>query len=206
MSSQGGARGGCAAAHGAEKFGRVVPSVVKAKDVQQTQLVLGYRTFGVGDERKYAATVMDAVLGRGMSSRLFQEVREKRGLSYDIASRMQFFRDAGMFVVAAGVDSAKADKTVEVVDRELAKLCERGVSAAELARTKEFLVGNFRLSHEKVTSKLFFYGATMMSYGRLVMPSEQVDGIKAVTREDVQSVARAILRKGARCLSRVVPK
>ena len=201
-----GARGGCAAAHGAEKFGRVVPSVVKAKDVQQTQLVLGYRTFGVGDERKYAATVMDAVLGRGMSSRLFQEVREKRGLSYDIASRMQFFRDAGMFVVAAGVDSAKADKTVEVVDRELAKLCERGVSAAELARTKEFLVGNFRLSHEKVTSKLFFYGATMMSYGRLVMPSEQVDGIKAVTREDVQSVARAILRKGARCLSRVVPK
>ena len=135
-----------------------------------------------------------------------QEVREKRGLSYDIASRMQFFRDAGMFVVAAGVDSAKADKTVEVVDRELAKLCERGVSAAELARTKEFLVGNFRLSHEKVTSKLFFYGATMMSYGRLVMPSEQVDGIKAVTREDVQSVARAILGKGARCLSRVVPK
>ena len=67
-------------------------------------------------------------------------------------------------------------------------------------------MGNFRLSHEKVTSKLFFYGATMMSYGRLVMPSEQVDGIKAVTREDVQSVARAILRKGARCLSRVVPK
>ena len=199
------ARGRCAA-EGRASFGRVVPSVTKEKDVQQTQIALGYRTFGVGDPRKYSATVMDAVLGRGMSSRLFQEVREKRGLSYDISSRMQFFRDAGMFVVAAGVDSSKAEKTLAVVDRELAKICERGVSAAELERTKEFLVGNFRLSHEKVTSKLFFYGATMLSYGRLVTPAEQVAGIKAVTKEDIKSVARAIFRKSARCVSFVVPK
>ena len=77
-----------------------VESVVAEREVKQTQLAIGYRTFGVGDSRRYAAAMMDAMLGRGMSSRLFQEVREKRGMSYDIASRLQFFSDAGMFVVA----------------------------------------------------------------------------------------------------------
>ena len=71
-------------------FGRVVASTTAAKDVKQTRFAIGYRTFGFADRRRYAAAVFDAVLGRGMSSRLFQEVREKRGLSYDVSSRMNF--------------------------------------------------------------------------------------------------------------------
>ena len=180
--------------------------MTKKKEIQQAQLALGYRTFGIGDRRRYAASVMDAVMGRGMSSRLFQEVREKRGLSYDISSRMMFFQDAGMFTVTAGLDASKAEKALATVDREIARLCERGVSTAELARTKEFLVGNFRIAHEKVTTKLFFYGSMMLAFGRLVSPSEQVERIKSVTREDVQSVARAVFRNSARSVSWVLPK
>ena len=176
------------------------------KDVQQAQLALGYRTFGVHDDRKYAATVLDALLGRGMSSRLFQEVREKRGLSYDISSRMQFFQDAGMFTVTAGLDEAKGERALALVERELKKVCDRRVAAAELARTKEFLVGNFRIAHERVTAKLFFYGQMMLAFGRLVTPEEQVAGIKAVGAGDVQDVARAILRPENRSISWVVPK
>ena len=186
--------------------GSPVASVSTSKDIAQTQLALGYRTFGIGDDRKYAATVMDAILGRGMSSRLFQEVREKRGLSYDISSRMQFFQDAGMFTVTAGLDPAKAKDALATIDRELKRIREKPVSAAELKRTKDFLVGNFRLSHEKVTSKLFFYGQTMLSFGRLVSPQEQVDGIRAVTAADVKRVANAILRSSNRSVSWVVPK
>ena len=189
------------------RFARPSPSHVSVeKDVQQVQLALGYRAFGISDPRKYAATVMDAVLGRGMSSRLFQEVREKRGLSYDISSRMQFFSDAGMFTVTAGVDPSKAVRALATTDRELRRICERRVSAAELRRTKDFLVGNFRLSHEKVTSKLFFYGQTMLAFGRLVMPEEQVAGIRAVTSADVQSVARSVFAPSARSVSWVVPR
>ena len=191
---------------GKDGFGAVVPSVTVKKGVHQTQLALGFRTFGIGDRRRYAATVLDAILGRGMSSRLFQEVREKRGLSYDISSRMQFFKDAGMFTVTAGLDGAKAKLALETVERELKKVCEKKVSAAELRRAKEFLVGNFRLSHERVTSKLFFYGQTMLSFGRLVPPEEQVAGIKAVTAEDVQSAAKAIFKSSNRSISWVVPK
>ena len=171
----------------------------------QKALALGYRTFGIRDRRKYAATVLDAILGRGMSSRLFQEVREKRGLSYDIASRMQFFRDAGMFTVTAGLDASKAKLALSTIERELKKVCEKKIPAAELARAKEFLVGNFRLSHERVTSKLFFYGQTMLSFGRLMSPDEQVAGIKAVTAADVQAVAKAVFRPCNRSISWVVP-
>ena len=186
--------------------GRPVREISVSKDVQQVQLALGYRTFGIGDRRKYAATVFDAIMGRGMSSRLFQEVREKRGLSYDISSRMQFFADAGMWTVAAGLDATKAKSALATIDRELAKVCARPVPADELRRAKEFLVGNFRLSHEKVTSKLFFYGSTMLSFGRLIDPEEQVEGIKAVSVQDLQTVAQAILRPANRSVSWVTPR
>jgi len=180
-----------------------VPEVSAAKDVFQTQVAIGYRTFGVRDPRKYAATVMDAVLGRGMSSRLFLELRERRGLSYDISSRMQFFSDAGMFTVSAGLDGAKKDLAVRTIDRELDRMRDRRVGPAELRRTKEFLIGNFRLSHESVRSKMFFYGSTMLSFGRLVSPSEQVDGIAAVSSDDVRAAARAVLRPENRSISTV---
>ena len=186
--------------------GKPIASVTASKDIAQTQLALGYRTFGIADGRKYAATVMDAILGRGMSSRLFQEVREKRGLSYDISSRMQFFQDAGMFTVTAGLDPRRAKETLATVERELKRVCEKPVPAAELKRTKDFLIGNFRLSHEKVTSKMFFYGQTMLFFGRLVSPQEQVEGIRAVTAADVKAAARAILRPCNRSVSWVVPK
>ena len=186
--------------------GRPVPCVSVSKESAQTQLALGYRTFGIHVGRKYAATVMDAILGRGMSSRLFQEVREKRGLSYDISSRMQFFQDAGMFTVTAGLDPAKAKDALATVDRELGRICEKPVSAAELARTKEFLVGNFRLSHEKVTSKMFFYGQTLQSFGRLVTPEEQIDGIRAVTAGQLMETAAAVLDPANRSVSWVLPR
>ncbi len=184
----------------------VVPHVSVAREINQAQLALGYRTFGLRDPRKYAATVLDAVLGRGMSSRLFQEVREKRGLSYDISSRMHFFADAGMFTVTAGLDAAKAEATLATVDRELKRVATKRVGAEELRRTKEFLIGNFRLSHEKMTSKMFFYGQTMLAFGRLVEPAEQVEGIRAVTAADVQATAREIFQTKNRAVSWVVPK
>jgi predicted Zn-dependent peptidase len=150
--------------------------------------------------------VFDALMGRGMSSRLFQSVRERRGLSYDISSRMQFFTDTGMWVVTAGVAPDKAEAALATIDREIERIRERKVSAAELRRTKDFLTGNFKLSHEKVTSKLFFYGQTLLSFGRPVMPEEQVEGIRAVTAADVQNAARAILRPRMRAVSLVTPR
>ncbi len=174
--------------------------------IHQVQLALGYRTFGVTDPRKYAAVVLDAILGRGMSSRLFQEVREKRGLSYDIASRLHFFDDAGMLTITAGVDPRKANLALKIIEREVEKLCRKRVAATELKRTKEFLVGNFRLSHERIVSKLFFYGSTVLSFNRLLTTEEQIAGVRAVTAADVHAVAQDIFKPENRSLSCIFPK
>ena len=188
-------------------FGRrTVPESIVEKDVNQTQIALGYRTFGIGDARKYAMGVLDAVLGRGMSSRLFMEVREKRGLGYDISSQMHFFRDAGLFTVTMGTDPAKASRALATIDRTLAAVREKKVGARELSRVKEFLTGNFRISHENVKSKMFFYGSTWLSFGRLIPPSEQVEGIKSVTADEILAVAKAVFRPENRSLSLVVPE
>ena len=188
-------------------FSKPSPSRVSvSKDVQQTQIAVGYRTFGIRDRRKYAAAVFDALMGRGMSSRLFQSVRERRGLSYDIASRMQFFSDAGMWVVSAGVAPDRADAALRTIDRECERIRAHRVSAAELRRTKDFLIGNFKLSHEKVTSKLFFYGQTLLSFGREEDPDEQIAGIRAVTADDVQAVAKAVICPSRRVVSLVTPR
>jgi len=183
-----------------------VPETRVEKEVAQVQLALGYRTFGVGDSRRYAATVLDAVLGSGMASRLFQSVRERRGLSYDISSRLQFFSDAGQFTVSAGLERAKAARALATVDRELERVCRSKVPRAELERAKTYLIGNFRLAHEKVLSKMIYHGSAMTTFGRIVPTQEQVDGVRAVTADDVLGVARAIFRPENRALSLVVPK
>ena len=184
----------------------VAGEVTARRDVKQAQLALGFRTFGLGDPRRYAATVLNGVLGQGMMSRLFQEVREKRGLSYDISSRMQFFDDAGIFSVTAGMDPSKREPALRTIDRELRRVCERRIGAEELRRTKDYLIGNFRLSHEKIVSKMFFHGATLLSYGRPVPIAEQVAALRAVTPEEVRETARAIFAPANRAVSWVLPK
>ena len=184
----------------------VTGEVTVEKDVNQVQLAIGYRTPGITHKNKYAASVMNAILGRGMSSRLFQEVREKRGLSYDIASNMQMFQDAGMFVVTAGLDRSKTQLALKTIDAQLKRIREKKVPAAELARTKEFLLGNFKLSQERIVSKLFFYGSTMLSFGRLMTTREQIDAIRAVTAADVLETAQEFLNPANRSISWVVPR
>ncbi len=183
----------------------VTPECVVHKDVQQAQWALGYRMFGIRDARRYAAAVLNGVLGHGMMSRLFQEVREKRGLSYDISSAPHFFQEAGFFQIAAGVDGTRGGEMGRVVDREIARLCEKRVPAGELNRTKEFLVGNMRLSYEKMTTRLFACGAAMLAFGRYAGLDEELARVREVSAEDVRDVAREIFQPQNRALSLVLP-
>ena len=185
---------------------KTVPEITVKKDVQQAQLALGFRTFGVKDRRRYALTVLDAVMGRGMLSRLFTELREKRGLSYDISSRVQCFADCGRWTVTAGMDAKNREKALKTILREIDKVRTKKVPAAELKRVKEYLIGNFKLGHEKLTNKLFFYGSTVMAFGKIVTPQEQIEGVRAVTADEVLKVAQEVLTEENRAISWVVPK
>lgn len=180
--------------------------VSSSKDIKQMRMALGFRAFGYTHPMRYAATVMDGILGRGMSSRLFQEVREKKGLAYDISSHTRFFSDAGYHMISCGLSTSNAKRALATVEREIEKICTKKVSRAELERTKEFMIGNFRLGQEKILSKMLFAGAMYRAYGKVVTPAEQVEAVKAVTAEDVQRVANEIFRPENRAISWVVPK
>ena len=176
------------------------------RDIQQVQLALGYRIFGGNDDRRFAATVFDAMMGRSMSSRLFQAVRERRGLSYDIRSQLQFFADTGGWCVTAGLDSDHAAKALAAIDAELDRICDKPPSAAELRRTKDFIIGNFRLGFEQPRTRLFYFGLGVQAYDRIVPPQENIDRIEAVTAADMLAVARDVLNPANRSVSWVVPK
>jgi len=178
------------------------------RDIQQVQLALGFRTFGVRapEARKAAANVFDCLMGRTMSSRLFQGVREKRGLSYDIRSQMQLFEDAGGWCVTAGLDARRTDEALAAIEREFARIRTKKVSAAELRRTKDYLEGNFRMGLENQRSRMFYYGTSVMTYGKIVPPREIVAHIERVTPDDVLAVANDILQDRNRSVSWVMGK
>ena len=178
------------------------------RDVQQVQLALGFRCFGVhaSERRKCAANVFDCLMGRTMSSRLFQSVREKRGLSYDIRSQLQYFEDVGGWAVTAGLDTARVDQAVAVIEKEFARIRAKAPSAAEIRRTKDYLLGNFRLGLENQRARMFFFGNCVQTYGEVRDPQEIVKGIESVTAADVLAVANEILDDTFKSVSWVTPK
>lgn len=186
--------------------GRPVAGVKVERVINQTQIALGYRAFGFEDPRRHAAAVMNAVLGRGMSSRLFMGVREKLGLCYDIYSELRQYRGAGLFSVSAGTSPEKAAKTLSAIEKELRRMREKNVPAAELKRVKDYLSGMFRLGLENVRSRMFYFANSLLAFGRIETPEEQIDGVMSVTAADVKSVAEAVFRPLNRSLSLVVPK
>ena len=141
-----------------------------------------------------------------MSSRLFQSVREKRGLSYDIRSQLQYFEDVGGWAVTAGLDTARVDQAVTTIEREFARIRAKAPSAAEIRRTKDYLLGNFRLGLENQRARMFFFGNCVQTYGEVRNPQEIVKGIEAVTPTDVLAVANEILDETYKSVSWVTPK
>jgi predicted Zn-dependent peptidase len=185
---------------------KVVPEIRVERDISQVQMAMGFKTFGNTDERKYTATVFDCMMGRTMSSRLFQAVREKRGLSYDIRSNLQFFGDVGGWTINAGLDSSRVSQAVKAIDVELDKIRQKKPSQAELRRTKDYLIGNFKLSMEQVRTRLFYFGASTLSTGKIVDPIECVEKIEAVTADEVQTLAQQIIDNSKKSFSWVTPK
>ena len=187
---------------------RPLKEIRATRDIQQVQLALGFRTFGVFAplRKKSAANVFDCLMGRTMSSRLFQSVREKRGLSYDIRSQLQFFDDVGGWAVTAGLDTTRVDEAVETIEREFARIRAKRPSAAELRRTKDYLLGNFRLSFESQRSRMFYFGGCVQTYSKIIPPVEMIAAIEAVTADDVLAVANEILQDSLKSYSWVTPK
>lgn len=175
------------------------------KEVTQVNAVVGFRVFGRHDDRRYALRVLNGLLGENMSSRLFQSVRERRGLCYSIQSSFQLFEETGVYAISGGFDSQRALAALKLTAREVRRVIDTRVGAQEMKRTKDYLLGTFRLGLEGTGSQMMYLGESLLNYGRVVRPEETIAGIQAVTAEDVQRVAADVFDPCRMTLSLVVP-
>ena len=160
---------------------------------EQANLVLGVPGLTRTDPRRFALGVLSTALGGGMSSRLFQEVREKRGLAYSVYSFATQYSDAGMFGVYAGCLPKKIDAVLAVCRDELAKIAAEGVTEEEVRRAAGQLKGSIVLGMEDSASRMNRLGKAELAYGELLSVEEVLTRIDAVTTEDVRALAAEML-------------
>ncbi len=180
-------------------------TVVTPKDCEQVYMLVGAEGTSAADDRRYVYSVLDTILGGGMASRLFQEIREKRGLVYSVYSAHQTYRTGGLFTIAASTRAKNASEVLSLIRAETAALFERGVTDAEIARAKEHLKGGLLLSLESTSTRMLRLGRTELVAGRTIPPSEVIAHIEAVTKEQVDAVARALFAPGRQALTVLGP-
>jgi predicted Zn-dependent peptidase len=167
---------------------------IREKKTDQTQLMLGVPAYPYLHTDEYALTVLNTILGGGMSSRLFTEVREKRGLAYSVHSWTEKQPDTGYFVVQAGVEHAKLEKTVATILNEFKKMKRTPVSAAELSKAKAYIKGTMALQMDTSDEIATAAASSVIRFGRVRTLEELYKGVDAVTASDVQRVAKDIFR------------
>lgn len=175
---------------------------VTKKESEQINLVLGVNWFSDSNKNRDAALVMSKILGGGMSSRLWVEIREKRGLAYSIGSRVWWGKDQGTVYARGGIRKGKGEEAVKIIKQEMYRLSEKMVSEKELKRAKESLKGGMKLGLEESNRVADSLGRNwVLRNGEIRGYKDREKGFDNVTREDVKRVAKDIFGKQEWCLS-----
>ncbi len=180
------------------------PVIVHRRDTEQAHVAIGWRAMAFDDPDRYALAVLDQVLGGGMASRLFQEVREERGLAYAVGSGTALFADTGALVVHLGTALGRSTEALAVIDGVVADLAANGVTGRELDVAKGYLSGSMVLGLEDSGSRMGRLGAGETVRGFVTSVDEHLERIGAVTVDDVRRVASQVLG-GPRTLAAVGP-
>lgn len=180
-------------------------AAVSYKKTEQAHLVLAAKGLPYNDERNYAQAVIAAVLGGGMSSRLFLEVRERRGLAYYVHSHGGNYQDTGVFGVSAGVKVGKIGEALSVIAAELNKIGRKAVVAQEFKKAKEYIKGKTTLALENNFSRLDWYLEQVAFEKKIVTPKEYFHKIDQVTPKQVKTLARTLFDRKRLTLAVIGP-
>jgi predicted Zn-dependent peptidase len=178
---------------------------MSTRDVEQVHLVCGTRGYANTDPKRFAAFTLDTILTGGYSSRLFQEVREKRGLCYSIGSAGAHYRDGGYWAVATSVAPEAARKTAKIIGKELRRVRDKGVGKAELARVNQMTRANMLLAEESSSAQMSRIARNELYYGRQRSTMEVLGDVLAVSRDDIQAVAREMFSPDLMTVAAVGP-
>ncbi len=160
------------------------------RELEQVHICLGVPSYPMAHERRFAAAVLNNILGGGMSSRLFQNIREKQGLAYAVFSELSPYRDTGLLSIYAGTGRENAGQVVRLVTEEFRNLKHQPVNEEELRRAKDNLKGSLVLSLESTSARMSNLARQEMYFGRFFTPDELLASIEQVTREEVQQIAQ----------------
>jgi predicted Zn-dependent peptidase len=166
---------------------------VHNRPTEQAHIVMGTEALNRADADRHALTVLDTVIGGGMSSRLFQEVREKRGLAYSVYSYRSLFADTGTFAVYAGTTPQNAQTVMDIVRSELDAILSEGITETELARAKGHIKGSLVLSGEDPGSRMNRLGRQQLTNGEILSIDELIERFDTLTMDDVARVAQRVL-------------
>jgi predicted Zn-dependent peptidase len=158
--------------------------------LEQVQVCVGVPSYPLPHERRYASYVLNTILGGGMSSRLFQNIREKQGLAYSVFSDLTPYRDTGCLIVYAGTSPASAPRVVSSIIQEFRRIKEDGVSREELRRAKDHLKGSMMLGLESTGSRMSNLSRQEMYFGRFFTLDEMIARIEAVSAEEILAITR----------------
>ncbi|HEV1996423.1 MAG TPA: pitrilysin family protein, partial [Candidatus Acidoferrum sp.] len=166
------------------------------KDLEQVHLCIGVPSVPLGHEDRFGVAVLNNLLGGGMSSRLFQNIREKQGLAYAVFSELTPYSDAGMMTVYAGTAAETVGQVIDLTIQEFRALKESPVTEEELRRSKNHLKGSLMLSLESTSSRMSNLARQELYFGRFYSLDEILAGIEAVTREELQSLSQRYFQAG----------
>lgn len=165
------------------------------KQTEQSHLAMGFHGISRDDPRRYALALLHIILGGNMSSRLFNEVREERGLAYEIGTSVKTFKDSGAFLVHAGFDTENAAKVIEVILAELFRVKNELVSEDELKRAKDFYIGQMKIALDDTLEHMLWIGEPATVLNKVFTQDEVCDKIQAVSRQDLTQIARELFLK-----------
>ena len=176
------------------------------KTLDQTHMMVGVPGVSNTDPRRYAASLLAAILGGGMSSRLFLNVRERNGLAYMVRTSSESYVDAGSFVTQTGVRTEKAQDALKIILEEYDRIMEEPVSEEELYKVKQMTQGNLVLDLEETNALALFTSVQELTEHRILTPDQIMKHIDAVTAQDIQRVAQELLRKDKRAVALLGPQ
>lgn len=165
---------------------------VKIKDIEQSHICLGLKGLSLNDDRYYTLALLNNIMGGSMSSRLFQNIREEKGLAYSVYSMSSSFTQTGYFNIYAGVSHEKIKDALIGIQDELKLLKADGVTLEEMQTAKEQLKGSYIFSLENVNGRMFSIGKNMLLLNRIYTPEEVMASIDAVTPDDVREISEMV--------------
>ncbi len=172
---------------------------------EQTHISLGFRGFSYFDERRFILELIHIILGGNMSSRLFEAIREKKGLAYEVSTGVKKYKDTGAFIIHCGLEEKNVELAFKIIIKELNRIKKSLVSKSELLRAKDYFLGNFSMGLESTLNSMFYIGESICKLGKVLDYKEIEKKILKVSPQDIKEVSREVFSFD-RCKTALVTK